>query len=78
MWVVDFSQEAKFYLLDNYPYTFELHARIEGLKFDPDRIPAEGLTPTAEENLYFWLVLDHVVILSRFEQSIIIEVIKPL
>lgn len=78
MWIVDFSEEAKFYLLDNNPYTFDLHVRIEGLKYEPDAIPPEGLTPMGEDNLYAWLVLDHVVILSRSHSQIIIEAIKPL
>lgn len=78
MWTVDFSEEAKFYLLDNNPYTFELHVRIEGLKFEPDGIPPEGLTPAGEDDLYVWHVLEHAVILSRHNGQIIIEVIKPL
>lgn len=78
MWTVDFSEEAKFYLLDNYPYTFDLHVRMEGQKFEPDGVPPEGLTPVGEGDLYLWFVLDHVVVLSRIRGQITIEAIKPL
>ena len=30
---IEYSEEAKFYFLDNYPYTFDLLIRIEELKF---------------------------------------------
>lgn len=78
MWRIEYSEEAKYYLLDNYPYTFDLHIRIEMLKHEPDAIPPEGLMPTDEADLYFWLVLEHVVVLSRIGQQLIIESIKPL
>jgi len=78
MWSIEYSEEAKDYLLDNYPYTFDLHIRIEMLKHEPDAVPPEGLTPAGEEDLYFWLVLDHVVVLSKIGQQLIIEAIKPL
>ncbi len=78
MWVIEYSEEAKYYLLDNYPYTFDLHVQIETLKHYPNGIPPQGLTPAGDDDLYFWLVLDHVVILSRVGNQIIIEAIKPL
>jgi hypothetical protein len=78
MWTLEYSDEAKYYLLDNTPYTFELHVRIEMLKHEPDAIPPEGLTPPGEVNLYLWLVLDHVVMLSRSVGHLVIEAIKPL
>lgn len=78
MWVIEYSEEAKDYLLDNYPYTFDLHIRIETLKHEPDAIPPEGLTPVGEDDLSFWFVLEHVVVLSRHDNQIVVEAIKPL
>jgi hypothetical protein len=78
MWIIDYGEEAKNYLLDNYPYTFDLHIRIEMLKHEPAAMPPEGLTPADEADLYFWLLLEHVVVLSKIGQQIIIEAIKPL
>ncbi len=78
MWIIEYSEEAKDYLLDNYPYTFDLHIRIEMLKHEPDAMPPEGLTPADEDDLYFWLVLEQIVILSKIDQRIIIETIKSL
>ena len=78
MWVIEYSEEAKDYLLDNYPYTFDLHIRIEMLKHEPDAIPPEGLIPVGEDDLSFWFVLEHVVVLSRVNNQIFVEAIKPL
>jgi hypothetical protein len=46
-------------------------------------MPAEGMTPMDdpdEPHLYFWLVLEHVVMLRKIdeEKSLYIIVVKPL
>jgi len=83
MWTLNYSEEVKTYFVDNEPYCFPLLVRIEELKFDPDAMPAEGMTPMDDSNepdLYFWLVLEHVVMLRKIdeEKSLYIIVVKPL
>jgi hypothetical protein len=83
MWTLNYSQEAKLYFVDNEPYTFEVLVRIEELKFDPEAIPPEGLTPlddSDERNLYLWLVLNHVVFLRReaSHKQVYIVAVRPL
>lgn len=83
MWTLHYSQEVKFYFLDNDPYCFDLLVKIEELKFNLDGIPPEGLTPLDdpdEPDLYLWLVLNQVVILRKItiERGLYIIAIRPL
>lgn len=83
MWQTEYSDEAEFYFLNNAPYTFPLLVRLEELKFLPDAIPPEGLTPVDdpdEPEMYLWEVLDHMVALDRqsTERVIYYHVVKPL
>lgn len=83
MWTLQYSEEVKSYFVDNEPYCFDLLVRIEELKLDVDAIPPEGLTlmdDPDEPSLYFWLVLDHVVMLRRIEnkKSLYIVAVRPL
>lgn len=61
MWELDYSDEAKCYFLDNYPYTFDLLIKIEELKFTEEGLPTAGYQ-LAEAGYYWWEVLDHFVI----------------
>lgn len=78
MWLLDYSDEAKSYFLDNYPYTFDLLVKIEELKFTEAALPDEGCRLT-DDGYYWWEVLDHVVIYrTRPEVKLIrIFAIKP-
>ncbi len=83
MWAIEYSNEAKFYFLDNYPYTFELLVNIEQLKFYADATPPEGCTPLGgEPNTYQWTVLGHLVIYEKLPLSqpprLLIWLVKPL
>lgn len=67
MWEIEYSQEVKFYFLDNYPYTFDLLVKIEELRYLVDGLPPDNLTPL-EPGFYLWHVLDHLI-LSRPQRS---------
>jgi hypothetical protein len=78
MWEIDYSDEVKFYFLDNYPYTFDLLVKIEELKFAIDGLPDSNYRLT-EAGYYWWEVLDHIVIyrLRPAIKQIRIFAIKP-
>ncbi len=57
MWTLEYSNEAKFYFIDNGDYVFDLLVKIEELKFFPDAMPPEGCTPLDDKpNTYKWAV----------------------
>ncbi|MEZ4727336.1 MAG: hypothetical protein R3E79_09405 [Caldilineaceae bacterium] len=75
---IDYSEEAKSYFLDNYPYTFDLLIRIEELKFIGDRILPDNCIPLTS-NYYWWEVLEHAIIFRQVNaQTLYIASIKPL
>jgi len=78
MWALEYSEEVKFYFLDNYPYTFDLLIRIEELKYFGNAVPPEGCKPLEEPNWYIWTVLGHAVIYEKAANKLIIRVVKPL
>ncbi len=79
MWAIEYSDEVKFYFIDNYPYTFDLLVRIEELKFFADAIPPEG-NVQLEPNLYLWQVAEHEVIYETAvaEHRLIIAIVRPI
>ena len=42
MWEIDYTEEVKFYFIDNGDLVFDLLVSIEELKFIGDGIPPEG------------------------------------
>lgn len=79
-WALEYSNEVKFYFLDNHPYTFDLLVRIEELKFTQDGIPPEGCHQD-EPGYCLWEVLGHVVSYRRLageERRLEILIVKPL
>ena len=42
MWGIEYSEEVKFYFIDNGPYAFALLVKIEELKFYVNGLPPEG------------------------------------
>ncbi len=77
MWDIEYSNEVKFYLLDNYPYTFDLHVRIETLRYEPDGFPPEGVTPAPVPGTFGWVVLGHLVVYRQVGNLLRILYIKP-
>ena len=79
MWAIEYSNEIKFYFIDNDPYTFALLIKIEALRHQLNAIPQEGCTQI-NGGLLWWETLEHIVIYERVEaeKRIIIVTIKPL
>ncbi len=79
MWQLEYSDEAKFYFIDNDPYSFDLLIRIEELKYFADAVPPEGCT-LLEGNLYLWEVAAHYVLFEKLsaDDRLLIAVVKPL
>lgn len=73
MWQLEYTDEAKYYFLDNHPYTFDLLVEIEKLKFY-DPLPGIEIEP----GLFRWRVLDHLIYYRAEVETLIIAVIKPL
>ncbi len=77
MWELEFSDEAKFYFIDNGDLVFDLLVRIEQLRRTPDAVPSEGCTQI-EPNVFMWYVLRHMVVYRKKDGRLIIAVIKPI
>jgi hypothetical protein len=76
MWEIEYSNEVKFYFLDNGALVFDLLVKIEELRHTPNGIPPEGCTQL-EPNFYWWEILRHIVVYERKGQKLIIEIVKP-
>lgn len=78
MWEIDYTEEVKFYFIDNGKLVFELLVKIEELKFTEDGIPSEGCTQL-EPHIYLWEVLGHSIIYRKTPttRKLIIAVVKP-
>lgn len=75
---IEYSEEARSYFLDNYPYTFNLLVRIEELKFTGDRILPDNYVRLGS-TYYWWEILDHAVIFEQVDTDTLYVVsIKPL
>ena len=75
---IEYSEEAKFYFLDNYPYTFDLLIRIEELKFIENHSLPNSCVELAP-NYYWWEILGHAIVFEQLDaQTLYILSIKPL
>lgn len=75
---IEYSEEARSYFLDNYPYTFNLLVRVEELKFKEDGILPDNYVRLGS-NYYWWETLDHAVIFEQVDADTLYVVsIKPL
>lgn len=75
---IEYSEEARSYFLDNYPYTFNLLVRIEELKFTGDHILPHNCV-RLDSTYYWWETLDHAVIFEQIDTDTLYVVsIKPL
>jgi hypothetical protein len=79
MWEIDYTEEVKFYFIDNGDLVFDLLVRIGELKFTAEGMPPEGCAQI-EPGVYLWVVLQHSVIYRRTEatRKLRIAVVKPL
>ncbi len=79
MWEIEYTEEVKFYFIDNGALVFDLLIKIEELRYIPSGIPAEGCTQL-EPSIYIWEVLRHAIIYQRKEpeHKLRIATIKPL
>ena len=77
-WVIEYSQEADNYLVDNYPYTKDLDLAIIALSLTPDGIPPQG-AHQLEPGLIMCEIERHTVVYRRLpeRQTLRILVIKP-
>ncbi len=76
MWAIRYSDEVKYYFLDNGDLVFDLLVKIEELRLTLEGIPPEGTTQL-EPNFFAWEILRHVVIYERQDKVLVIEVVKP-
>ena len=72
---IEYSAEAKFYFLDNDPYTFDLLVKVEELRHTPAGLPADNYKLVA--GWLMWQVLDHTVVYRIIGDVIEIRAIKP-
>jgi hypothetical protein len=56
VWALEYTDEVKYYFIDNGDLVFDVLVRIEELKFTEDGIPPEGCTQI-EPNIYLWEIL---------------------
>jgi hypothetical protein len=79
MWELDYTDEVKFYFLDNGDLVFDVLVKIEELKFFDDSMPDEGCIEI-EPELFLWQVLRHWVIFHRLFDlgTLRIAAIKPM
>ena len=78
MWRIEYSEEVRNYFFDNYPYTFDLHVKIESLFFSKKGIPEEGRVILEPPNFVIWSILDHAIVYQLFEDRIYVQVVKSL
>lgn len=79
MWEIDYTEEVKFYFIDNGDLVFDLLVRIEELKYAPDGLP-DGEWIELEPEIFLWSVLRHFVVYqrSKAERKLRIAVVKPM
>lgn len=72
---IEYSLEAKFYFLDNDPYTFDLLVKIEELRYTHDGLPTDSYS--VSDDLILWNVLDHTVAYRIVGDLINVRAVKP-
>ena len=79
MWEIDYTEEAKFYFIDNGDLVFDLLVQIEELKYAPDGLPDENWFEL-EPEIFLWSILRHLVIYQRLEadRKLRIAAVKPM
>jgi hypothetical protein len=77
LWAIEFTDEAKFYFIDNGAYTGNLLGEIELLRYTPCGLP-EANYIEVEPGLWMWAILNHLVYYQKRENTLLIAVVKPL
>jgi len=75
MWLVEYSDEAAYYVDANLPHLIELMLAIGRLMFTDDGKPAEGTLEPLDTGRYRWLVAGYEVVLKMEADRTLIEVI---
>jgi hypothetical protein len=77
MWEIEYSDEVKFYFLDNGDRGFALLVKLEELSYTSTGMPPEGCTQL-EPGYYWWEVLRHSVVYRTItENRLEILTVKP-
>jgi hypothetical protein len=78
VWTLELRREAANYMIDSWPYLWELRQAISLLRNTPHAIPPEGATQL-EPGLILWETANHLLLYERIEhrRKIIIWTIKP-
>ena len=74
---IEYSDEVKFYFIDNGAYTGNLLGEIERLRFSPTGLPETNYTEV-EPGHIVWEILGHLVFYWQREGKLLITVVKPL
>ncbi len=79
MWTLDYTDEVKYYFVDNGDFVFDLLVQIEILKFIDSGVPSEDCVQI-DSNIFRWKVLGHYVFYERneFLHRLRIAVLKPI
>jgi hypothetical protein len=77
LWEIEYSDEVKFYFIDNGTYTGNLLGEIERLRDAQDGLPAENYAEIEPDHIE-WAILGHLVFYWRREKKLVVTVVKPL
>jgi hypothetical protein len=77
LWGIEYTDEVKFYFIDNGDYTGNLLGEIERLRYTPDGLPESNYTEFRPDYIE-WEMLDHLVFYRKRNQTLQILAVKPL
>jgi hypothetical protein len=77
LWEIEYSDEVKFYFIDNGDLLGNLLGEIERLRYFEDGLP-EGNYLEVEPGHIEWFILDHWVYYWKEGKTLVISVVKPL
>jgi hypothetical protein len=77
LWGIEYTDEVKFYFVDNGDYTGNLLGEIERLSYAPDGLPESNYSEFAP-GFIEWEVLDHLVFYRKRDKTLLIAAVKPL
>ncbi len=75
MWLVEYSDEATYYIDTNLPHIIELMLALGRLMFTENDQPTEGIVEPLEAGRYRWLVAGHEIVFKLDEKRTRIELI---
>jgi hypothetical protein len=77
LWEIEYSDEVKFYFVENGDFTGNLLGEIERLRYSPAGLPAENYREI-ETGLVVWEIWNHLIFYWRRGKTLLIAVVKPL